>query len=63
MNNIRLYINESIDELKNKITWPTWINLQQTTGIVLVASAFLALLIFSMDTVSNQLLKLIYGVK
>jgi preprotein translocase subunit SecE len=63
MNNIRLYINESFDELKNKITWPTWINLQQTTGIVLVASAFLALLIFSMDTVSNQLLKLIYGVK
>jgi preprotein translocase subunit SecE len=63
MNNIRLYINESFDELKNKITWPTWINLQQTTGIVLIASAFLALLIFSMDTVSNQLLKLIYGVK
>ncbi len=63
MNKIRLYINESFDELKNKITWPTWINLQQTTGIVLVASAFLALLIFSMDTVSNQLLKLIYGVK
>lgn len=63
MDRIRLYINESIDELRTKITWPTWINLQQTTGIVLLASALLALLIFGMDAISNNVLKLIYGVK
>jgi preprotein translocase subunit SecE len=61
--NLRLYIQESLEELRTKITWPTWTNLQQTTGIVLFASLLLALVIFGMDTVSNQLMKLIYGVK
>jgi preprotein translocase subunit SecE len=63
MDKIRSYINESLEELRTKITWPTWINLQQTTGIVLFACALLALIIFSMDLISNQALKLIYGVK
>jgi preprotein translocase subunit SecE len=60
---IRAYVNESLDELRTKITWPTWANLQATTGVVLLASAILALIIFLMDASSNQLLKLIYGVK
>lgn len=63
MDKIRSYINESLEELRTKITWPTWLNLQQTTGIVLFACALLALIIFSMDLISNQALKLIYGVK
>lgn len=63
MDKIRSYVNESLEELRSKITWPTWINLQQTTGIVLFACALLALIIFSMDLISNQALKLIYGVK
>jgi preprotein translocase subunit SecE len=60
---LRLYIKESLDELRNKITWPTWINLQQTTGVVLLACLILALIIFGMDTISNQVLKIIYQVK
>ena len=63
MDKIKSYVNESLEELRSKITWPTWINLQQTTGIVLFACALLALIIFSMDLISNQALKLIYGVK
>lgn len=63
MDKIKSYVNESLEELRTKITWPTWTNLQQTTGIVLFACALLALIIFSMDLVSNQALKLIYGVK
>ena len=63
MNNIRQYVQESLEEFRTKMTWPTWSNLQQTTGVVLLASLMLALLIFGMDTVSNQLLKLIYQVK
>ncbi len=60
---IRAYVNESLEELRTKITWPTWANLQATTGVVLLASAILAIIIFLMDASSNQLLKLIYGVK
>jgi preprotein translocase subunit SecE len=62
MDRLRSYINESMDELRTKMTWPTWINLQQTTGIVLLACAFLALIIFTMDLTANTLLKLVYGV-
>ena len=60
---IRAYVNESLEELRTKITWPTWANLQATTGVVLLASLILALIIFLMDASSNQILKLIYGVK
>ncbi|NJN34947.1 MAG: preprotein translocase subunit SecE [Saprospiraceae bacterium] len=63
MDKLRLYVSESLEEFKTKMTWPTWTNLQQTTGIVLVASAIIALIIFGMDSVCNFGLKLIYGVK
>jgi preprotein translocase subunit SecE len=63
MDKLRAYINESLEELRTKMTWPTWINLQQTTGVVLLASLLLALVIFGMDSVANQALKLIYGIK
>jgi preprotein translocase subunit SecE len=61
--NIKQYVQESLEEFRTKMTWPTWYNLQQTTGVVLLASLLLALIIFGMDTISNQALKLIYGVK
>ena len=63
MDKLRSYINESLEELRTKMTWPTWTNLQQTTGIVLMACALLAVIIFTMDFVSNFALKLLYGVK
>jgi preprotein translocase subunit SecE len=63
MEKLRSYINESLEELKTKMTWPTWLNLQQTTGVVLLASAMLALIIFGMDSFANFALKLIYGIK
>ncbi len=61
--NIRSYVQESLEEFRTKMTWPTWSNLQQTTGVVLLASILLSLVIFGMDAVSNQLMKLVYGVK
>lgn len=61
--NIKHYVQESVEEFRTKMTWPTWSNLQQTTGVVLLASLLLSLIIFGMDAISNQLLKLIYGVK
>ena len=63
MDRLRSYINESMDELRTKMTWPTWINLYQTTGIVLFACAVLALIIFTMDITANTVLKFVYGVK
>jgi preprotein translocase subunit SecE len=61
MNKIANYFKESYIELQEKVTWPTWANLQQSTVIVLVATIIITALVWVMDFSSNQLLKLIYS--
>lgn len=61
MNKISTYFKESYQELVEKVTWPTWMQLQQSTLIVLVATALITVMVLLMDTGSNQLLKLVYG--
>ncbi len=39
----------SIDELKNKVTWPDYISLQNSATLVLVASLIISLIIGVMD--------------
>lgn len=60
MENIKLYIKESYNELLNKVTWPTWANLQSSTILVLVSSLILSLIILLMDVVSNGIMDFIY---
>ncbi|MBK8490557.1 MAG: preprotein translocase subunit SecE [Saprospirales bacterium] len=60
MESLKLYIKESYNELLNKVTWPTWSNLQGSTILVIIASFLLASVIFLMDSVSNSLLSFIY---
>ena len=60
MNKISNYFRESYQELVENVTWPTWLQLQQSTVIVLVATILITFLVFIMDFSSNQLLKLIY---
>ena len=62
MERLKLYVIESYNELVNKVTWPSWSNLQSSTVVVLVASILLALVIFLMDVVSNGLLDQIYKI-
>jgi preprotein translocase subunit SecE len=62
MEQLRMYIRESYNELVNKVTWPSWANLQSSTILVLVASIILALVIFLMDTASKGVLNLIYNI-
>ena len=38
MNKVTNYFRESYKELMEKVTWPTWSELQQSTVIVLVAT-------------------------
>lgn len=61
MNKITTYFKESYNELLEKVTWPTWNQLQQSTVIVLVATVIITALVWLMDFSSNQLLKLIYS--
>ena len=60
MGSLQTYISESYNELINKVTWPTFKNLQSDTIVVIVATVLLSLLIFGMDAVSNFVLGAIY---
>lgn len=60
MNKLNLYVKEAYNELVNKVSWPTWDELQESAVIVLVASLIIALVILTMDQASSQFLKIIY---
>ncbi len=61
MNKISTYFRDSYKELVEKVTWPTWLQLQQSAVIVLVATLIITALIWLMDSVSSQVLKFIYS--
>ncbi|KIC95640.1 preprotein translocase subunit SecE [Flavihumibacter solisilvae] len=61
MTKITTYFSESYKELVEKVTWPTWVQLQQSTIIVLVATVLITLIVWLMDFASNSLLKFIYS--
>ena len=61
MNKIANYFKESYLELQEKVTWPTWANLQQSTVIVLIATVIITALVWLMDFSGGQFLKLIYS--
>ncbi|TXB65221.1 preprotein translocase subunit SecE [Vicingus serpentipes] len=60
MAKVGTYIQESVDELLNKVSWPTWSELQNSAVIVMIASVIFALIIYVMDTSFSNLMKLIY---
>jgi preprotein translocase subunit SecE len=49
MNKFREYIKLSYDELMNKVSWPSWEDLQESTIIVMIASMIIALVIGVID--------------
>ncbi|MGB8195297.1 MAG: preprotein translocase subunit SecE [Chitinophagaceae bacterium] len=61
MNKVSTYFSESYNELMNKVTWPTWTQLQQSTLIVLIATVLITAMVWIMDLASNSVLKLIYS--
>ena len=61
MNKISTYFKESYKELVEKVTWPNWAQLQQSTVIVLVATLLITFVVGVMDIASSSVLKLIYS--
>jgi preprotein translocase subunit SecE len=54
------YARDSYKELTEKVTWPTWPQLQQSTMIVLVATIVITLIVLAMDFVFGRGLTFIY---
>lgn len=61
MANVLEFIKDSYHEMTQKVSWPTWPELQNSAVIVLVASVVIALIILAMDQASSGLLTLFYG--
>ena len=62
MNKISLYIRDSYKEMAEKVTWPNWEQLQQSTMIVLVATILITFMIgIVMDPIIAYVLKIIYS--
>jgi len=60
MKKIREYFKESWLELSQKVSWPTWSELQESTIVVMVASLIIAIVISAMDFVFNGGMSLFY---
>jgi preprotein translocase subunit SecE len=54
------FIKESYDEMLHKVTWPTWIELQNSAVLVLVASLIIALIVLAMDQAASNVLEFFY---
>lgn len=55
------YVKESYNELVHKVTWPTWRELQSSAIVVMVASIIIALAIFLIDTVFENVMEFVYS--
>ena len=61
MNKVRLYFKETSDELINKVSWPTWSELQSSAIIVMIASLIIAAIVYLMDFGFQFVMNLFYG--
>lgn len=61
MSKIQAYFKDSYNELMEKVTWPNWQQLQQSTMIVLVATLVITAIVWVLDLGSSTVLKFIYS--
>ena len=60
MANVVEFLKESYVEMTEKVSWPTWLQLQNSAVLVLIASIIIALLILAMDETAGNALKMFY---
>ena len=61
MSKLKVYLQETYDELVNKVSWPTWSELQNSAVIVMVATFIIAIVVFLMDVSLKSIMEVIYG--
>ncbi len=61
MQRIRTYMQDSYNELMNKVSWPTWNELQSSSIVVLVATLLFGIVIFFIDMLFQGSLNLMYN--
>ena len=61
MSKLVVIIKESYNELINKVSWPTWSELQNSSIVVAIATVIIALIIYFMDSIFSNLMKIFYS--
>ncbi|MBK8846457.1 MAG: preprotein translocase subunit SecE [Bacteroidetes bacterium] len=61
MDKLKIYVQESYNELMHKVSWPTWAELQESAITVLVATVIVGLIIWLIDLVFSGILGFIYS--
>jgi preprotein translocase subunit SecE len=61
MEKIRNMWNQSVDELLNKVTWPTWDQLRESAIIVLISSLIFAGIVWVIDYALGNGLEFFYS--
>jgi preprotein translocase subunit SecE len=61
MNKIKLYLADSYNELMNKVSWPTWAELQSSAVVVMIASFIIGIVVFLMDSLFQFTMNTLYN--
>lgn len=57
---VQTYVRDSYDELMNKVSWPTWSELQNSAIVVSIASLLIAIAVYLMDMSFSTILQQFY---
>jgi preprotein translocase subunit SecE len=60
MNKFFTFLRDSYEELMDRVSWPKWSSLQQSTMIVIGATLLIIAIVALMDLIANNALKFIY---
>ncbi len=58
---IKVYFEETWNELVHKVSWPTTSELQNSAIVVMIGTAIISLIIFGMDVSFRNIMEMIYG--
>jgi len=61
MSKIKTFVVSSVDEMRHKVSWPKWSELQNSSVLVLVASLIFALLIGLIDLGFDNIMDWFYN--
>ena len=61
MSKVTTYINETVEEMRDKVSWPTYAELQRSSVLVLIGSLVFALVVGAMDFVFDTGLTWFYN--
>ena len=61
MSKVKNYIDNTVEEMKDKVSWPSYGELQNSSVLVLIGSLVFALVVGAMDFVFDSTLSWFYN--